>query len=288
MEVLNETQNIAAQAILEAIIHQQDHLSFSSLNAFRRSPLDFIRYKLGIREETEAMVYGSMVHTLILQPKLFDSKYLIKDDFAICQDIGGAKPRATNRYKEWFANWEASAGDRIIVDQEDYLLAQSIATATRLNRASAKVLYGPEGEDGECEVGIEGEYLNFRFRGFIDKLFPKYAVDIKTCADAEKKKFQRTILDKGYYIQSAIYKLLCPQIEEFYFIAVYKMGGISVHRIEKGLMRQGIADFRELCKLFNHCYITEGFDRSFDFFAETRENKWDGIFDCERGYGMYA
>jgi hypothetical protein len=288
MEVLNETQNIAAQAILEAIMRQQDHLSFSSLNAFRRSPLDFIRYKLGIREETDAMVYGAMVHTLILQSHLFDQKYLIKDDFAICQEIGGAKPRATNRYKEWFAKWEASAGDRIIVDQEDYLLAQSIATATKLNMASAKVLYGPEGEDGECEVGCEMEYDNFIFRGFIDKLFSDYAIDIKTCADAEKKKFQRTILDKGYYIQSAIYKLLRPQIKEFYFIAVDKIGGISVHRIEKGLMRQGIADFRDLCKSFNHCFLTDGFDRSFDWWAEIRDNKWDGIFDCERGYGMYG
>jgi hypothetical protein len=288
MEALTEIQNAQAQEILERIIRQEDHLSFSSINAFRRSPLDFIRYKLGIREETESMIYGSMVHTLILQAHLFDEKYVIKDDFAICQEIGGAKPRATNRYKEWFAGWEASAGDRTIVDQEDYLLAQSIATATKLNKASAKVLYGPEGQDGICEVPIEGEILNFLFKGFIDKLFPVYAVDIKTCPDAEKKKFQRTIIDKGYYIQAAIYKLLCPQIEEFYFIAVDKMGGISVHRIEKGLMRQGIADFRELCKAFNHAYLTEAFDRSFDFWAEVRDNKFDGIFDCERGYGMYA
>jgi hypothetical protein len=288
MEVLTQTQNLLAMEILEKIIRQQDHLSFSSLNAFRRSPLDFIRYKLGIREETDAMVYGSMAHTLILRSHLCDEKYLIKDDFAIRQEIGGAKPRATNKYKEWFANWEASAGDRIIVDQEDYLLAQSIATGTKLNKASAKVLYGPEGQDGICEVPIEGEFLNFLFKGFIDKLFPTYAIDIKTCADAEKKKFQRTILDKGYYIQAAIYKLLCPQIEEFYFIAVDKMGGISVHRIDKRLMRQGIADFKELCKCFNHCYLTEGFDRSFDYWAEIRDNKFDGIFDCEPGYGMYA
>jgi len=288
VEVLTETQNTQAKEILERIMRQEDHLSFSSLNAFRRSPLDFIRYKLGIRDETDAMVYGAMVHTLILQSHLFDEKYLIKDDFAICQEIGGAKPRATNRYKEWFSAWEASAGDRIIVDQKDYLLAQSIATATKLNKASAKVLYGPEGQDGICEQSCEMEYKNFIFRGFIDKLFPTYAIDIKTCPDAEKKKFQRIILDKGYYIQAAIYKKFFPQIEEFYFIAVDKIGGISVHRIEKGLMRQGMADFNELCNSFNHAYLTDAFDRSFDFWAEVRENKWDGIFDCERGYGMYA
>lgn len=288
MEVLTDIQNLQAAEILDRIMRQDDHLSFSSMNAFRRSPLDFIRYKLGIREETDSMIYGSMVHTLILQAKLFDQKYLIKDDFAICQQIGGAKPRATTKYKEWFIQWEASAGDRIIVGREDYLLAQSIATASKLNKASAKVLYGPDGQDGECEVAAEMEYKNFIFRGFIDKLFPTYAVDIKTCADAEKKKFQRTILDKGYYIQAAIYKLMHPEIEEFYFIAVDKIGGISVHRITKRLMQQGLADFNELCNSFNHCYLTDGFDRSFDWWAEIRDNKWDGIFDCEPGFGMYA
>jgi hypothetical protein len=142
--------------------------------------------------------------------------------------------------------------------------------------------------EGICEQSCEMEHKNFIFRGFIDKLFPTYAIDIKTCPDAEKKKFQRTILDKGYYIQAAIYKLFYPQIQEFYFIAVDKIGGISVHRIEKGLMRQGMHDFNELCNSFNHCFLTDGFDRSFDYWAEVRDNKWDGIFDCERGYGMYA
>ena len=134
------TRQVLVDEIISKLMRHETHLSFSSLKCFGENPKAFIDYKLKTITPTPAMVYGSMMHCLVLQPELFEQRYFVLDDAEIVADIGGAKPRATNKYKDWKNEQEALAGEKIIVSAEDYLQASMQNIAIKTNRSSNKIL----------------------------------------------------------------------------------------------------------------------------------------------------
>ena len=63
-------------ALINGILKHENHLSYSSISAFKKSPLDFIKYKFYKSEPTPAMEFGSMVHKLLLE----QNKQLIEEN----------------------------------------------------------------------------------------------------------------------------------------------------------------------------------------------------------------
>lgn len=275
------------QQIVDTLMSGEGHLSFSSLCAFKESPADFINYKLGKREETDAMLYGSMVHCLVLEPEDFDNRYYCIDDTDTCEKIGGAKPRATKAYKEWKSQIVLQAGERQVVETNDFLNAKIVASNVLHNRASRKILdICPE-----REVSIEWEYANFKFRGFIDLKgeraskkagSKKVKADLKTCTDAAPDKVQRQIVYDSWYLQQVMYNEADPA-DENYIIAVDKKGGVSVHLLHPHLMAHGKEEYQKLLDGFNECILKDGFNQSYDFWAE----RWDGIYSAEKPAWLY-
>jgi hypothetical protein len=106
---------------------------------------------------------------------------------------------------------------------------------------------------------------------------------LKSMADAEKRKAQRTITDKGIYIQAAMYQhgLGVTRPKQHFIIAVDKMSGVSVHELHPRLLARGMEDYMSLVDYFNVCIIQEDFEKSFDFWAMYREKRWTGIFEAE-------
>lgn len=265
--------------IIEGLMDHTGHLSFSSLKAFAESPATFVEYKLSKREPTEAMQFGSMLHCLVLEPYDFDNRYLCLDDADICNQIGGAKPRATKAYKEWKVVAIAEAGKREIVDTDNYLAAKVIASNVLHNRASRKVL----DLCWEREKPMEWEFKNFMFHGFIDGKGDKAICDLKTCADAEPKKFQRDLINNKYYLQAAMYLYSVGENIPYYIIAVDKKNGVSVHKLEDRLVEQGMIEYNELLDRFNECILKDAFDQSYDFHSD----RFDGTFICEKPGWLY-
>lgn len=265
--------------IIDALMNHTGHLSFSSLKAFADSPASFVEYKLSKPEPTDAMLFGSMIHCLILEPEDFDNRYHCLDDADICNSIGGAKPRATKAYKEWKAVAMIEAGDRQLVETNDYFAAKKIASNVRHNRASAKIL----ALCPEHEKEIEWEFKNFMFKGFIDGRGAKAKLDIKTCTDASPRKFHRTIIEEKYYLQAAMYTYAEGQDVPYYIIAVDRKGGVSVHKLHGHLLEHGMNEYSTLLDRFNECILKDHFDRSYDFFSDL----YDGTFVCEKPGYLY-
>lgn len=291
--ILNPTRQDQIDAIIMRLIRGEDHLSFTSLNAFRRSPVSFIDYKMGKIEETEeetaAMKFGSMLHCLVLESGEFENRYFTFDDSDKCEELrqGGAKsPRATKAYKEWYSLQASSAGDRMIVKPQEAAHARLVANNVKYNRAARRVMdLCPE-----HEKPIEWTHKNFNFKGFIDGNGEHAIFDLKSMADAEKRKAQRAITDKGMYIQAAMYQhgLNLTALKQHFIIAVDKMSGVSVHELHPRLLHQGMEDYMKLVDYFNVCIINDDFERSFDFWAEYREERWTGIFSAELpGYMLW-
>lgn len=267
------------EAIVASLMSHEGHLSYSSLSAFKCSPRDFIDYKMGVREETDAMIYGSMLHCLVLEPQDFFNRYHILDDKDICNQIGGAKPRATKAYKEWKAVALLEAGDKILVETEDYQAAQIAAGNIIHNRASAKVLNLVT----EKEKPVEWEFKNFKFKGFIDGIGEKAMVDLKSMPNAAPKEVQREIVKRGLHIQAAMYLYAEGKVLDYYIIAVDRKNGISVHKLEMALIDEGMKEYTRLLDAFNECILTDSFDQSHDYWA----SRFDGIFMCEKPGYLY-
>lgn len=279
MEVQTSKRQEQIDGIVNGLMLQDGHLSYSSLSAFKSSPKSFIDYKLGIKEETESMLYGAMLHCLVLEPDDFFNRYHCLDDRDICNQIGGAKPRATKAYKEWKEAAMTEAGGKILVETDDYLAAQIAANNIIYNRASMKVLELAV----EREKPIDWEFKNFRFKGFIDGNGERAMFDLKTCPDANPDKFQREIMNRGYYLQAAMYLYALGEAKDYYIIAVDKKNGVSVHKLEMALIEHGMNEYSELLDKFNHCILTDSFDQSHDFYSP----RHDGIFMCEKPSWLY-
>lgn len=265
--------------IISALMAHENHLSFSSLKCFKQAPANFIEYKTGRKETTDAMLFGQMLHCLVLEPQDFDNRYLCLEDQDICSQIGGEKPRATKAYKEWYRVTIAEAGERTVVDTNDYISAKIIASNVLHNRASRKIL----DMGWEHETGVDWEFKNFKFKGFIDGKGDKIVFDLKTCADANPRKFQREIMDNSYYLQAAMYLYALEKDMPYYIIAVDRKGGVSVHALDHHLIEHGMKEYNELLDKFNECILKDAFDQSYDFWA----GRWDGIYDCEKPGYLY-
>lgn len=247
--------------LIASIKRGETKLSYSSLSKFKRSPRSFIDYKLKPKEQTDAMLFGSLVHCLVLEPDKIDDKYIT--DAEICEEIGGAKPRATARYKEWKA---ALLNGVTVVSSEDMELAKQMAGAVLTNSAAKWVL----AKTSEREQMIEWEHEGLQFIGFKDA-DGEVTVDLKVCADAEPKKFQRDIINMEYYLQSGIYNIANQELKPYYLIAVDRTLNVSVHELGEDLIEAGINEYTRLCQSFNECMDNNDFHCSFEYKAPTKQ-----------------
>ena len=272
------TRQVLVDEIISKLMRHETHLSFSSLKCFGENPKAFIDYKLKTITPTPAMVYGSMMHCLVLQPELFEQRYFVLDDAEIVADIGGAKPRATNKYKDWKNEQEALAGEKIIVSAEDYLQASMQNIAIKTNRSSNKILK----QTKEAEKEIEWEYKNFIFNGVIDRI-GDVVLDLKSCADAEPRKFQREIINRQYHLQAAMYLKGIAEVKPYYIIAIDADCNISVHELSESLINYGLEEYDRLLERFNECILNDELNSSYDFWAE----RFDGVYVADKPEYLY-
>lgn len=263
--------------IVDKVMAGEKSLSYSALSNFKSSPKDYIDYCLKTVEPTPAMVFGKMVHCLILEPDEFPLRYFVLDDKEIVAEIGGGNPRNTNNYKAWKQNEITKAEGKEIVAPNDYLTAQIQALNVTHNRAASKVLKMVS----EHEKKIEWNYLNFFFRGILDG-DGECVLDLKSCSDATPRKFQRTIIEMDYHIQAAMY-LKGLGVKKRYFIIAMDSTGVSVHELSETILGYGMEEYDRLLIKFNECILNDEFNMSYDFYAE----RFDGIYVADKPGYLY-
>ena len=265
--------------LINDLLRGEKSLSYSSLKAFKESPNDFVDYVFKEKKQTDAMFFGVVLHCLVLEPEKFEERFLVIQDEEICNQIGGAKPRSTKFYKEWKDGLIAKNPKKEIVSFQVYQSANAIAWNVKTNRASAKIL----SLCPQREQGIEWEYKNFKFRGFIDANGQKIMADLKVVVSASPRKAHRTIIDMSYYLQAAMYLVGVGVIVPYYIICADRKGGVSVHKLDKHLIEHGLDEYEKLIDKFIECLLKESFNQSYDFYAEGR----DGIFLADKPAYLY-
>jgi len=230
--------------------HASEGLSRSALMRFKKSPQHYwYEYESGLYqrpEPTPAFVLGDVVHTLVLEPEMYDQRYVTSPKF----------DRRTNAGKEAHQAFVATSAGRTVLSED--IAAQSIAMASsvRVNELAQELLVG-----GLVEQSIywTHEATGIQLKARPDSWSGHLIVDLKTSVDASARAFQSSAWNYGYYLQSAFIsealKSIDIEMEKFVFLVVEKEPpyATAIYMLDEDALDFGIVQLNELMRRFKQC-----------------------------------
>lgn len=186
----------------------KSRISKSGLDLIEKSPAHYYYKYLDPNRKPEPqkewMVTGNAVGTAITQPDEFKSIYTVLNDIEICKEIGGKRPRTTNKYEEWLKTEMESLKGKIILPPEDF--DKCIAMRDSIHRHKACKMLLAKGQ-AERTFYFKDEFTGVACRVRPDHLndFMGYLVDVKTTEDASPEGFGRSAFRYRYDVQDAFY-----------------------------------------------------------------------------------
>lgn len=270
-EIELKTEISDFQKEIELIMSGEKGLSYSACSAFLKSPKHFYEYKTN-KETTPAMIEGQIFHMACLEPEKFKTKYWVLDDADKCKEIGGAKPRNTNLYKEWVAEQCKLNPNKERLSKDDYDLYMRMSDALKKNKSSGVLMNNLTA----TEIDFEFKHDGFKFRGKIDGKGElkedvgffrrgKYLIDLKKVADASFKKVRWNISDMNYDLQSSLYSA-ADGVDNYYLIFIDKGCNITVIKLLNETLESGFVKLENTLAEFSRCAEEDSWFDSYDFF----------------------
>ena len=177
--------------------HAIQALSAGGLKRLRQSPLHFWAAQLDPErapsEPMPAMLAGTLAHTALLEPDEFARRYHVRP------------PGIDMRTKEGKAWAERHASFEIVTAQQAET-AQRQAKAVRALPEIAALMESGFAESSAFWIDeTTGEHCKCRPDWISEAGDGVVIIDLKTCQDASKTGFPRTIANFGYHLQAAWY-----------------------------------------------------------------------------------
>lgn len=144
-------------------------------------------------KQTQAMLLGSLVHSLILTPDEFDKEYFVMPDLDLRTKID----------KERKAQLVSANPGKIPVEQEMYDKARAMFDSASKNPQITELI-GPAQK--ELSYFWECPFSGLNFRAKIDALGPMGMVELKTAQDASLEGFQRQVFNMNYDLSLVHYQ----------------------------------------------------------------------------------
>lgn len=231
--------------------HSNSAISRSSLFQMSRSPAHFKYAMENKGQETDALRFGTMFHTFVLEPELFEKKYVLIS-------------KIDRRTKEGKALFEQIAeSGKQIVTTEEFETINAMRESIYSNKYAMALLKGEK----EISYYWQDEMTGIDCKCRPDCITPigdlNIIVDLKSCTNAETTAFMKDALKFGYDLQSAQYKTGVELIEskphKFVFIAVEKTApyGLNILEADEIFIRKGYDDFRTYLGTLKHCRETD-------------------------------
>jgi exodeoxyribonuclease VIII len=203
-------------------------------------------------EPTPELIFGQMVHKLVLEPETFN------DEFAVAPD-------GDRRTKEGKAAWDLFMemnGEKTIVKSADYDKACGMRNALLEVDLVTKLLSG----NHEVPLFWTDELTGEKCKARLDVLTPlseRFIIaDYKSTNDASTEAFIRSAINYGYDMQSAYYieavKKTMNVEAVFIFIAQEKDPpyAVNVLAADQMLVQRGYDTFRELLGIYHECKVS--------------------------------
>lgn len=167
--------------------------------------------KEGFGETTDAMIFGTRLHVLLLEPEEFESQFVVMPDFHLdpenkTQNGKRSYMTTTSYCEEKRKQFLEENKGREVVKRQDY---DSMLYAIESMRSRPKIVELLE--SSKKEVTVFGSIDGIECKGRIDLLSDDFITDLKTTADVEPKLFARTFVNMGYGFKLAMYRELVRQ-----------------------------------------------------------------------------
>ena len=178
------------QGISNAAYHtNKTSFSSSQIVEFSRNPGKFRAGLTMATPQTESMLLGSVVHKLVLEPKDFDSEFIVMPAFNM----------RTNDGKKDAQSFIDSNPDICIVPEKIMAQAQDMAGAV-LSDPTATALLSDTSRERSGYFVCPETGLPLKFRPDADK--PGILIDLKTATDGSIEGFKKAIEQWRYHWQA--------------------------------------------------------------------------------------
>lgn len=281
-----EQQPTELDLLLDRLRKKEEHLSFSSLKAFSKSPREFINYKLQPKSPpNEGMILGSICDFYLTTPENdFDKEFVVIDKIptsdnqkGFCEAMlqGESKENAFNAY------YKRGSAEAVYDSMKEYieghLSGKTICTSAQIDQAQ-KIVENLKKSDlvmtllNSChkfQNKLEWEDNGFKFIGFTDGEGDGLILDAKFIGKgADPDKFERQLRDMKYYLQAAMYCQAAGYegIPEFYFLVYDKSLNFTVAKLDYSYILYGIKEYEYLLHKLEQCIKENRWTESFNFF----------------------
>lgn len=150
----------------------------------------------------DALIFGRLVHTVILEPNNLDAYAVLNPD-EIGLTVKGEKsenPTATRAWKD--AVFAAKRNNLTVISPQLFAKAQALAAAIEKHPEAGRLLAAAT----DYEVSAYADHPSgARVRARFDLVGPGFIGDIKTTRDADPETFGRSMHAFGYHISAANY-----------------------------------------------------------------------------------
>jgi hypothetical protein len=227
--------------------HSRSEISKSDLDIILQSPGRLQYSKLLKKKQTPAMILGSLFHTLVLQPELFDQEYAFEFETKLQAEFqidGKVDKDAWNNYKYERDNYKNTVGNKTIVDVDTLATCKAMRDSVMSNNTARALL-----KDAIIESSAfwNDEETGIPCRCRPDIAWPsKILVDLKSCEDASYNEFRRQIVKYNYDLQAYHYLNGYSQAtgvtyDTFVFIVCEKNPpyGVAVYAINDAVVEAG-------------------------------------------------
>ena len=244
-----------------------DHISWSGLKAFKKSPAHYLAYLDRKKEQpTDAMLRGTAVHCYVLRPDDFKKEYCVAPQCDLRTKVG--KERWENFKKE-------NEGIRALTIGEDALIR---GMGESIRHEAKKYIDALQATEQELSwVHSSG----IKVLSYLDGIGGDFFAELKTAQDADPKVVKRNAWFDGHIHQMSTYfegirQKLGVELPGFLITCeASKPYGVSIFRVDPKILEHV---YREV-----NYWITE-----FAEWAETQEvesyQKWvafKGYYDYE-------
>lgn len=233
-------------------------ISKSGISLMLESPQKYkARYLDGYQQETtQPMIIGSATHTAVFEPDLFDSEYVVAPKF----------DKRTKAGKAAFAEFQETAGGRIVIDNKDALTINLIRDAVH-SHPKAGAIVKSAGAMVESSIFSEHAETGFLVKIRPDFMLPDQGVmaDLKTTTNASWQGFSKSIVNFTYHIQAGMYLEVARQqgfeVQDFLLIAVEKTPpyAVGVYYADREMIELGKEEYDRGMELYVECMSTGEF-----------------------------
>lgn len=246
----------------EAEYNSIDAIRRSDLWRMSESPEKFKWFLEHPPEQTPALVFGSAVHKLLLEPDGFN------DEFAVAPVVD----RRTKVGKETWERFLSESGGKTVISADEAKTASEMV-AKAMTVPMVRTLLSGKHEEAFFWTDPNTELVCKVRADMVAEIDGKVVIaDYKTAQNAKTEIFNQSVFKHGYHLQSFMYteavrvNLGLDYRPDFIFIAQEKTAPYSVNVIQvtEEVMNAGMDAFREymgtlaLCKKTGYWYGYNG------------------------------